>query len=49
MELSKVPFGKYNDQAVTKYVLTNDKPGSLTLRACSNHLRCRLRTVVRPT
>ena len=24
MELSKVPFGKYNDQAVTKYVLTND-------------------------
>lgn len=24
MEISKVPFGKYNDQAVTKYVLTND-------------------------
>ena len=24
MEISKVPFGKFNDQAVTKYVLTND-------------------------
>ncbi|MDO4903672.1 MAG: aldose epimerase family protein [Limosilactobacillus sp.] len=24
MDISKVPFGHYNDQAITKYVLTND-------------------------
>lgn len=51
MEISKVPFGTYKGEPVTKYILTNDngvQVGILDFAGCSNLLRFQQKMVVRP-